>query len=1003
MSDTGYSCCPHGYSKNPDPALVAANSPSPAAPDWRSPSRICCVKVRAYLASIAYSRQVTNPSPDVLRANLAELVRYRKEYLTGDEKGEAQVFCDRLFRAFGYEGVREAGATLEMRLRRNDAKGTAFADLLWRGRCLIEMKKAKTNLSRHYRQAFDYWIAAVPDRPHYVILCNFDELWVYDFDIQLDEPVDRLSLTDLPDRYEVLAFLLPQPERPIFGNDLVEVTRGAARGVARVFREIHARGISRDHAQRFVLQCVMAMFAEDIHLLPSKSFSRALEDSATGADAYDLIFGLFREMNTPGVTSGGRYRGTPYFNGGLFEDIAPLELTTSELDLLRAAAITKWSAVRPEIFGTLFEGSMDDGERHAAGAHFTSQADISKIVIPTVVTPWRERLNSARSIADLQRILGDMYSYRVLDPACGSGNFLYVAYREMRRLEHETLALIQDRRRSGDLAMQGSLTYVTPDHFFGIDRNPFAVEVAKVTMMLAKKLAADELDEDQVVLPLDNLDSSIVAADALFTPWPKVDAIIGNPPFMGRRKMIRELGADYTSRLAEAYPQIGGVSDFVTYWFPLAHDHLEQGGRAGLVATKTIRENASRRASLDYIVDHGGVITDAVSSQKWSGDAQVTVSIVNWIKGEYAAPKVLWINDDQLRLETEFISSSLMPIVDVRNANELPVNQEPASCFQGQTPGVIKGFLIDGAARQHLLSEDPNNESVIFPFLGGKQLLEKVVIGEWIIDIPFDDIVMAEAAVPSVMTHLAENVLPIRQKAANEEAERTALVLARNPQARVNRHHANFLNHWWQLGYRRAELLDAIKDLDRYIATSRYATDKRATIFAFVDSAVHPSDGLSVFALDDDYSLGILSSTTHRAWFEARCSRLETRLRYTSTTVWDSFPWPQAPSDHNVRAVSALAAEILRFREERLAAGISLKRQYDALRQPGASTLRQLHDALDRAVLDSYEFPADGDVVTQLLALNQAVAADPASARGPGGANLSGTCVSQYRISPPAI
>jgi hypothetical protein len=947
---------------------------------------------------------VTNPSPNDLRASLDEFVRYRTAYLTGDEKGEAQVFCDRLFRAFGHEGVREAGATLEMRLKKNDAKGAAFADLVWKPRCLIEMKKAGTNLTRHYRQAFDYWIAAVPDRPRYVILCNFDDFWIYDFDTQLDEPVDRLRLADLPSRYEALAFLLVEPEDPIFGNDLVAVTREAAANVALLFRKIHSRGVSREEAQRFVLQCVMAMFAEDIRLLPTKSFSHALADSRNGSEAYDLLFGLFREMNAPGVTSGGRYRGTPYFNGGLFDTVTPLELTTSELDLIRASAITDWSAVRPEIFGTLFEGSMDTGERHATGAHFTSQADIAKIVIPTIVTPWRERLDGAKSIADLERILGDMYSYRVLDPACGSGNFLYVAYREMRRLENETLTLIQDRRRSSGLASQRALAYVTPDHFFGIDSNPFAVEVAKVTMMLAKKLAADELDNEQTVLPLDNLDSTIVSADALFTSWPQADAIIGNPPFMGRRKMQKEMEAGYTIRLAEKYPNVGGVSDFVTYWFPLAHDHLSRGGRAGLVGTKTIRENDGRKASLDYIVDHDGVIVEAVSSQPWSGDAAVTVSIVNWVKGDYKGPRVLWMNDGQLRLETTNIPSSLMPIADVRKASPLLVNQRPASCFQGQTPGITKGFVLTREERDSLLREDPRSETVIKPFLGGKRMLERLAVDDWIIDIPYEDRIAAEAAVPSVMDHLSIYVLPIRQKAAREEAERNVSILALHPERRVNRHHEGFLDHWWQLGYRRPELLDAISKVDRYIATSRYASENRNTIFSFVDSTIQPADGLSVFALDDDYSFGVLSSAAHRAWLEARCSRLETRLRYTSTTVWDSFPWPQTPSSRSVQQIVALANEIINVRSQHLAAGISLKRQYDVLRQPGASQLREVHAELDKAVLAAYEFHADSqenDVVAQLLALNQAVASDSEAARGPGGSGLPGVRISQYRITPP--
>jgi len=223
--------------------------------------------------------------------------------------------------------------------------------------------------------------------------------------------MDRVKIDELPQRWDALGFLLPEPVTPVFGNDLVAVTREAAAKVARVFTGLHDRGLDRESAQRFVLQTVMAMFAEDIGLLPGRFFTRALEDSTTGEQAYDLLFGLFREMNTPGVTGGGRYKGTPYFDGGLFAIVAPFELTGTELDMLREAAHTNWSAVRPEIFGTLFEQSMDAGERHAQGAHYTSQADIARVVVPTIVTPWRERLAAAGNIGDIEKLLAAMYHF----------------------------------------------------------------------------------------------------------------------------------------------------------------------------------------------------------------------------------------------------------------------------------------------------------------------------------------------------------------------------------------------------------------------------------------------------------------------------------------------------------------------------------------------------------------------------------------------------------------
>lgn len=847
------------------------------------------------------------------------------------------------------------------------------------------MKRAGADLSNVYRQAFDYWVCAVPDRPRYVVLCNFDEFWIYDFDQQLDAPMDQVKVEELPTRWEALAFLLPEPVTPVFGNDLVAVTRDAAAKVARVFTGLHERGIDREAAQRFVLQSVVAMFSEDIGLLPGWFFTRALQDSNTGAQAYDLLFGLFREMDTPGITSGGRYRGTPYFNGGLFDSITPFELTRSELNDLSEAASTNWSAVRPEIFGTLFEQSMEAGERHAHGAHYTSQADIARVVIPTIVTPWRERLAAAGSIPELEKLLAELHSFRVLDPACGSGNFLYVAYREMRRLEHEALSMIADRRRSKDVAAQRAFTYINPAHFAGIDRNAFAVEVAKVTMMLAKKLAADELDDTLQVLPLDNLNGVIVAADALFTEWPKAHAIVGNPPYLGRRKMLDELGATYLDKLQRHYPDIAGVSDFVCYWFPRAHDHLPDGGRAGLVATKSIREVSSRKASLDYIVDNGGTITEAVSSQPWSGDAVVHVSIVNWIKNtDPGQPRILWLDNNNLRLEIEHIPSSLSPEVDVRKAAPLTVNKKPKICHQGQTPGVTEGFVIDTTTRNKLIDEDDRSTKYIHPFLGGSQLLHDLSNKRWIIDLPHVDALKVQREAPALLKHVRHEVLPTREEAAEKEANRNSERREANPAAKNRQHHTRFLDTWWMLGYRRSDLLSELEHLDRYIATSRVASTNRIPIFTFIDSTTRPGDSLTVFTLDDEYSLGILSSNLHWKWIIARCSRLKSDPRYTSTTVFDSFPWPQSPSADQIFGIEEVVRDILVVREENLAAGMPLAAQYETLNTPGKNRLRDLHQRLDDVVFNAYRFASDEDPLAQLLALNLDLAANPHSVVGPG-------------------
>lgn len=943
-----------------------------------------------------------NLSPDELRRNLEALFTYRMQSLKGDEKGEAQIFCERLFQAFGHDGLREAGATLEQRIKKLDGKGTSFADLMWKPHVLIEMKKAGQDLSRHFRQAFDYWMLAVPNRPRYVVLCNFDEFWVYDFETQIDEPVDKVTLKDLPHRSSVLGFMNPVRVEPIFKNDLVQVTREAAAKVANVFVSLHDRGVDRAVAQRFCLQSVMAMFSEDIGLIPSDTFTRLLLDAKNGTDAYDSIFGLFREMNSPGITPGGHYKGTPYFNGGLFADITPIELTDDELDLMRAASSEQWFAVRPEIFGTLFEGSMDEGERHARGAHFTSPADIAKVVIPTIVTPWRERLDAAKgSIEALEKELYALSNFKVLDPACGSGNFLYVAYRELRRLEKEAHDLIADRRRSG-LSNQARASYIATDHFYGFDINPFAVEIAKVTMMLAKKLSSDELHDMPNVLPLDNLDGTIKQADALFTVWPEVDAIVGNPPYLGRRKMVKDLGAVYTHKVTAAHPKVAGVADFVCYWFPLAHDRLAPGGRAGFVATNTIRQNASRESSLGYIVDNGGIITDAVATQPWSGEAGVSVSIVNWMKDDPAVKspesRVLWLEDGNVRLELPEVGPSLSPEIDLRKAHSLAVNKKPKVFFQGQTPGVTDGFIIEEEDRKVAQRLMTDSQAVVHPFLGGDEILHELGPIRWVVDIDETDSIKAGNKYPSAMAHLRDLVLPLKESRAKEEAERNAEVLIANPKAKVNKHHQGFLNTWWQLNYRRGDMLDAVAPLDRYIAVTRVASDKRMSVFTFVDSALWLGDSAQAFAFNDDYSMGILQSTLHRQWLVERCSTLETRLRYTSTTVFDSFAWPQNPTPKSVERVARAMAEIVELRASYLNDGISLAKQYNSLRTAGKSKLRDLHDELDAAVYEAYEFSTTLDPIAQMFSLNQEVHELGADARGPGAKGLTNTRFSNYKL-----
>ncbi|KLO59422.1 DNA methyltransferase [Delftia tsuruhatensis] len=933
-------------------------------------------------------------------AKLAEFVTWTGAHIKGDEKGEAQIYLDRLFKGFGYAGWKEAGATCEERIK-NDNGGTSFADLVWKPIVVIEMKKRGADLAKHYSQAFTYWTRLVPNRPRYAVLCNFDEFWVYDFETQLDTPVDKVSLSDLPNRFGPLGFLFPDDVAPVFGNHQESVTRLAADKLAECFNLMIKRGVEQPLAQRFILQMLMALFAQSIGLLEKYFVTGLLNECKTRQDTYDLLGGLFEAMNINGGVKGGRFKGVAYFNGGLFADPAHVELDADQRTLLKEAAQFDWSKVRPEIFGTIFEHSLGKEARHATGAHFTSPVDIMKVVGPTIVAPWTELIERADTLAKLKALLARIENFTVLDPACGSGNFLYVAYRELKRLEARIYERMASEYRSVD-PHQRPFGFVSTRNFYGMDINPFAVDIAKVTMMLAHKLSIDELHINENALPLDNLDANFRAGDALVNSdgtraqWFKADVIVGNPPFLGAKLLKPSYGEAYVKQVRAAYPEVPGMADFCVYWFRRAHDELNNctvgdsvAGRAGLVGTQNIRNNASRIGGLDHIADTGTIV-DAVENQPWSGEANVHVSIANWVKTheDKLLPKIrrLWFKADpvassprrrgagpaskqyQLDMrEVDFINSSLSDKVDVSRAVALTVNQAIVIC-QGITPGHA-GFLLSPEERSKMVSEEAKNSTVIHPYMVGDDILSGLVKApRWIIDFSGMDILEAQSYAKP-FSQLKATVLPTMKKAASEaKSER-----------------ASSIQQWWLHWRGRAELLAAIATMPRYLACSRVT---KRPLFTFICSSVRPGDALQAFALADDYSFGILQSQAHYLWFHAKCSNMKSDPRYTSESVFHTFPWPQSATKAQIEAVAAASVALRQLRaNSRKGAEGGLRALYRTVELPGKNPLKDAHATLDTAVLAAYGFSARKDLLKQLLDLNTVVAAAIGAgkpAMGPG-------------------
>jgi hypothetical protein len=428
----------------------------------------------------------------------------------------------------------------------------------------------------------------------------------------------------------------------------------------------------------------------------------------------------------------------------------------------------------------------------------------------------------------------------------------------------------------------------------------------------------------------------------------------------------------------ECYPEVPGRADYCVYWFRKAHDNLKSGQRAGLVGTNTIRQNYSREGGLDYILKHDGTITEAVSSQPWSGEAVVHVAIVNWIKGKQEGSKTLFElvgNDRQGPWKAEelpSINSSLSFTADVSSAKRLKVNIDSETCFQGQTHG-HEGFLLSPERAIALFKEDKKNRDVIFPFLTANDLFSTFPPSpkRYVIDFhPRDLVTSAKYQVPFAI--VKKEVLPDRQAAAKEEESRNQEVLKENPEARVNAHHANFLRQWWLLSWARADMIKAIGKLTRYIVCGQVT---KRPIFEFISPEIRPNAACMVFPFEDDYSFGILQSGIHWAWFVAKCSTLTERFRYTSDTVFDTFPWPQKPTSGQIARV-AEAARSLRIIRRKLMDGASssLRELYQLTELPGDNLLKTAQSDLDAAVKIAYGISPKTDVLSFLLALNLEIA-----------------------------
>jgi hypothetical protein len=877
-------------------------------------------------------------SGEEIRRRLVEL-RDRWNDYSGSERAEAQTFLNDLFACFGTQ--RRDVATFE------EPQEGRFMDCIWPRTCLIEMKRPSeaARLDRHRKQAFGYWTKAadaansVP-APRFLVLCAFQRFEIWEPGAYPAAPRATIDLEQLPDRPDALLFLAG--DEPVFLEPQEAVTREAVGQVTSLFDALRERrAAGPDVLRDFLLQCVWCMFAEDLGQLDGHLFTRLVDDLIANPrrSSHDDLGGLFKVLNDPaGPPEHGVYRGARYVNGGLFREPASVHLEPDELEQLRTACSYDWRRIEPAIFGSLLEGALGHDAQWALGAHYTHVEDIQKVVQPTIVRPWRERLAKVRTLKQAQALQHDLQGFTVLDPACGSGNFLYVAYRELRRIEADIRTREAELRRAGGGGEQPSLlTYFPLSNMRGIEIDPFAASLARVTLWMAHKLSVDELGLNEATLPLVDL-TGVQVGDALRAPWPKARAIIGNPPFHGDRHLRELLGDDYIAWLGTRFNC--GIKDHCVYWFRRAVEELQPGDRAGLVATNSVSQNRARSVSLNHIVEEGGVITDAIASQTWPGTANVEVSIVNWIAQPKTLPGHFTLDGEPAVGIDTALRESTVPVADV------PVlGQNRGVAFQGCAAGAPYDIPVELA--NELLALGEQYGEVVRPFLGGKDLTQtpNAEPTRWTIYFGTRSLEDVQERWPAALQVVRE-----RAKVERENARSWA----RNPR-------------WWQFLWPRGDLMRAVSGRTRYLVMAQ--TGKRSLV-GWAEASWVPSNVLNVFALSDDFHFAVLSSRTHVSWGLERGSSLRRDPRYTPTSSFETFPWPQ--TDDATRAkLAALGEQLHAARVDATKRAGGLTKVYNQMDEGGWEDLRRIHRKIDLAVVAAYGW--DAAIADDDRARNQAL------------------------------
>lgn len=895
--------------------------------------------------------------------------------------------------------------------------GEGWADV-WRKGCFAwEYKGKKKDLDKAFDQLLQYSIAL--ENPPLLIVSDMTRIRIHTNWTNTVQQVHEITTPDLLDasKRDLLRACFTDPESLRPAKTRQALTEEAAQKFASLAQRLRNRDQDPETVAHFVNRLVFCMFAEDVDLLPNKMFQKMLELCQKDPTEFQpFAKDLFAAMQ-----SGGRvgFEKVEWFNGGLFDDDTALPLEKEDLADLLAAAKLDWSEIDPSILGTLFERGLDPDKRSQLGAHYTDRDKIMQIVNPVVVEPllaeWAEvktqieaalskagsaKSRSARTKAEKEAerlhaaFVERLRGFRVLDPACGSGNFLYLSLLALKDIEHRT------NLEAEALGLPRGFPTIGPECVKGIELNPYAAELARVSVWVGEiqwmRRNGFDAARNPILRPLGTIENrdAVLAPDGSKADWPDADAVVGNPPFLGNKRMISALGEGYTVSLRKAWNDVPGGVDLVAYWFAKAWQMMQEGrlDSAGLVSTNSIRGGANREV-LKPIVE-GGRIFNAWSDEEWTVEgAAVRVSMVAWSRDTM---REAFLDSVPVgTIHSNLTASKGAEQVDLTSAATLKENKGIA--YQG--PVKVGPFDITGELARAMIAMplNPNgspNSQVVRQLLNGSDITRRPS-GRWIID--FGDAAEADASLfEAPFEYVREHVKPIRDNNRRERRKRL----------------------WWQHGETVPGLKKAMTHRARAIFTPRVA---KFRLFVWAAAGVVPDSAVVAIVRDDDTVFGILHSRFHEIWALGMGTFLGVGNdpRYTPSTTFETFPFPDGltpdvsaaefASDPRAQNIGEAAAELNRLRENWLnppdlvdrvtevvegypdrlipkddkAAKELKKRTLTNLYNARPAWLDHAHKKLDEAVAEAYGWGddwrdgklTDDEILARLFQLNQERAA----------------------------